>query len=253
MNLSVGQAARLAHVSVRTLHHYDRIGLLCPRARTEAGYRVYGEAEMERLARILAYRELGLPLHQIAALLDEPDADPVALLRRQHALLQARIGALEARAAVVRRLMEARRMGMHLDPKDLAELFGPDDPTRYAEEAERRWGETDAWAESRRRSSAYGKEDWKAIMAEQAAITEAFATLLREGAPASGEAAMGLAERHRAHIERHFYPCNAAMHRNLGQMYVDDPRFGQTFDKTEPGLAPYVRDAFAANAARHGA
>lgn len=80
----VGEVARLAGVTVRTLHHYDEIGLLRPTGRSAAGYRLYDRADLERLQQILCYRELGFELDKIAAILDDPDTDPVDHLRRQH-------------------------------------------------------------------------------------------------------------------------------------------------------------------------
>src|SRR5437660_6416646 len=107
MSYSVGQVARLAAVSVRTLHHYHEIGLLAPSGQTPAGYRRYSADDLERLQRVLFYRELGFPLEQIVTLLDDPAIDAQAHLRRQHDLLVARIGRLYAMATAVERAMEA--------------------------------------------------------------------------------------------------------------------------------------------------
>src|SRR3954453_1525174 len=89
--MSVGDTAALAGVTVRTLHHYDRIGLLSPSERTAAGYRPYTPSDLNRLHQVLVYRELGFPLEEIATLLDDPGADPAEHLRRQHRLLRDRL------------------------------------------------------------------------------------------------------------------------------------------------------------------
>src|SRR3954468_16829309 len=89
--MNVGEVAALTGVTVRTLHHYDRIGLLSPSERTAAGYRRYTPSDLDRLHRVLVYRELGFPLEEVATLLDDPDADPAAHLRRQHRLLRERL------------------------------------------------------------------------------------------------------------------------------------------------------------------
>src|SRR5689334_11795449 len=94
MSYSVGQVARLAGVSIRTLRHYDELKLLSPGRRTAAGYRQYDEADLERLQQILFYRELGFPLEEIAAILADPCADAGSHLRRQHELLTARLDRL---------------------------------------------------------------------------------------------------------------------------------------------------------------
>ena len=89
--MNVGEVAALAGVTVRTLHHYDRIGLLSPSGRTSSGYRQYAPADLDRLHQVLLYRELGFPLEEVAALLDDPAADPAEHLRRQHRLLRDRL------------------------------------------------------------------------------------------------------------------------------------------------------------------
>lgn len=194
---SVGQVAGFAGVTVRTLHHYDEIGLLVPGGRSHAGHRRYDDADLDRLQRILFYRELGFPLEEVAALLDDPAADPRAHLRRQHELLTARIERLRQMAAAVEHAMEARKMGINLTPEEKFEVFGDKDPERYAEEAEQRWGGTEAYAESQRRVARYTKEDWKRLEAEVDDWGGRYAGLVAADEPPTGEAAMDLAEEHR--------------------------------------------------------
>lgn len=124
MGYSVGQVAGFAGVTVRALHHYDEIGLLSPGERTVAGYRRYTEPDLDRLQRILFYRELGFPLEEIAVILDDPAVDAVTHLRRQHELLRQRIGRLQAMAAAVETAMEAHTMGISLTPEERFEVFG---------------------------------------------------------------------------------------------------------------------------------
>ncbi|GAB1328371.1 MerR family transcriptional regulator [Streptomyces sennicomposti] len=252
MSYSVGQVAGFAGVTVRTLHHYDEIGLLVPGGRSHAGHRRYDDADLERLQRILFYRELGFPLDEVAALLDDPDADPRAHLRRQHELLTARIDRLQKMAAAVEQAMEARRMGTDLTPEERFEVFGDKDPEQYAEEAEHRWGGTEAYAESQRRAARYTKEDWKRVKAEADEWGERYAAVVAAGEPPTGEAAMDLAEEHRRHIGTYYFACPYEMHRCLGEMYVADERFKAFYDSLRPGLAEHLKDAVLANAARHG-
>ncbi|MGI5436950.1 MerR family transcriptional regulator [Streptomyces shenzhenensis] len=253
MSYSVGQVAGFAGVTVRTLHHYDEIGLLVPGGRSHAGHRRYSDADLDRLQRILFYRELGFPLDEVAVLLDDPDADPRAYLRRRHALLTARIEKLQRMAEAVEHAMEARRMGIDLTPKERFEVFGDKDPEQYAEEAEARWGGTEAYAESQRRAARCTKEDWKRLQAEAADWSERYAALVDAGAPPAGEPAMDLAEEHRRHIARSYYACPHEMHRCLGEMYVADERFKAFYDSMRPGLAEHLKEAILANAARHTA
>jgi MerR family transcriptional regulator, thiopeptide resistance regulator len=249
---TVGQLAAIAGVTVRTLHHYDEIGLLVPGERTRAGHRSYREAELDRLQRILFYRELGFPLEEIGKLLDDPGVDPLEHLRRQHELLTERIARLRAMAAAVERAMEARTMGINLTAEEKFEVFGDFDPDEHAEEVERRWGDTDAYRESQRRTAAYTKEDWQRIQDEVDELTARFVALKESGAGPESEAAMDLAEEHRQQICRNHYDCGYEMHTCLGEMYVTDERFTRNIDATHPGLAAFLSAAILANAARAG-
>jgi DNA-binding transcriptional MerR regulator len=246
----VGAVAELAGVTVRTLHHYDQIGLLSPRGRTTGGYRQYGEADLERLQQILFYRELGFSLEEIAAILDDPDADATAHLRRQHALLIERIERLESMVAAVEHAMEAQRMGISLSPEERFEVFGDFNPGDHTEEVEQRWGDTDAYQQSQRRTRSYGKEDWLRIKAEADDIQRRIAAAHADGVEPGGERAMDLAEEHRQHITRWFYDCGYPMHRGLAEMFVTDPRFRANYDNVAEGLARWFHDAILANADR---
>lgn len=250
MGYSVGQVAGFAGVTVRTLHHYDEIGLLSPSGRSGAGHRRYDDADLDRLQRILFYRELGFPLDEVAVLLDDPESDPREHLRRQHALLTERIARLQQMATAVEHAMEARKMGINLTPEERFEVFGDKDPEQYAEEAERRWGGTEAYAESQRRAASYTKADWQRIQDEVADWGARYAALVAAGEPAGGEAAMDMAEEHRQHICDRYYDCPYEMHVCLGDMYVADERFKAFYDGMGEGVAEHLRDSIAANAVR---
>ncbi|MCW2741774.1 MAG: transcriptional regulator, MerR family [Blastococcus sp.] len=250
--MNVGEVAALAGVTVRTLHHYDRIGLLSPSGRTAAGYRRYAPADLDRLHRVLLYRELGFPLEEVATLLDDPSADPQAHLRRQHQLLTERLNRTSAMVAAVEKEMEARSMGISLTPEERFEVFGEHDPARYDAEVEDRWGATAAYRQSKRKTSAYTKDDWARIGAEGADLEARFAAALRDGVPPDAEPAMDLAEEHRQAISRNYYDCPPDMHAGLGRMYVEDERFAAHYEEVAPGMARYVSTAVQANAARRG-
>jgi MerR family transcriptional regulator, thiopeptide resistance regulator len=250
MGYSVGAVARLTGVTVRTLHHYDEIGLLSPSERTAAGYRQYVDADLERLQQILGYRELGFPLEAIATILADPAADAMVHLRRQHGLLLERLERLRKMVAAIEFMMEARQMGINLTAEERFEVFGDYDPDQHLEEAERRWGGTDAYRESQRRAASYTKEDWQRIKAETGQVYRRFAEAMAAGVPADGEAAMDLAEEHRSQISQWFYECSYEIHRGLGEMYVADARFAASIVEYAPGLPTYIRDAIVANADR---
>nr|WP_308115165.1 MULTISPECIES: MerR family transcriptional regulator [unclassified Rhodococcus (in: high G+C Gram-positive bacteria)] len=248
-DMKVGEVARLVGISVRTLHHYDDIGLVVPSGRTSKGYRSYSASDVERLHQVLTYRELGFVLDDIAALLDDPSIDTMAHLRRQRELLDARIDRLHRMAAAVDRMMEAKKMGIQLTPEEQREVFGDDWlGEEYAGEAEERWGQTEAWKQSQARTASFTKEDWTRVKAETDALEADFAAAMTAGVPADSEQAAELAERHRAGIEQ-YYDCGYEMHVCLGEMYVSDERFTKHYDDVAPGLAQYLRDAIVANAA----
>ena len=251
MSYTVGQVARLARVSVRTLHHYHQIGLLVPEGHSTAGYRRYSNADLDRLQRVLFYRELGFPLEEIVTLLDDPTIDAETHLRRQHDLLNRRIERLQDMVTAVERAMEAQQMGISLTPEERFEVFGENDPAQYADEAKERWGDTDSYKQSMQRTSRYTKEDWEKIKSESADLQQRMAAAFTGGVAADSEPAMDLAEEHRQQITRWYYDCGYDIHRGLAEMYLADERFTRNYDDIVPGLARFVHDAIKANADRH--
>jgi MerR family transcriptional regulator, thiopeptide resistance regulator len=247
---TVGRVADLSGVTIRTLHHYDEVGLLSPGGRSAAGYRIYEDRDLERLQRILFYRELGFTLGEISTIVDDPRTDTLGHLRRQRGLLNERIERLSAMVDAIDYEMEARTMDIPLTPEERLEVFGEFRPEDYAEEAEQRWGETDAYKESQRRVSSYTKEDWLRLKAEEEEIRARLAAALDAGLAPESEEAMSAAEAHRQHISRWFYECSYEIQRGLTEMYVSDERFRSNYDATAPGLAAFIRDAAHANASR---
>jgi MerR family transcriptional regulator, thiopeptide resistance regulator len=248
----VGELAAVARVSVRTLHHYDAIGLLVPSERTPAGYRCYTAADVTRLQQILFYRELGFGLDAIAEMLAAPGTTVDDHLRRQHKLLREQIDHRRDLLAAIEKEMEARQKGISLSREEQFEIFGTDQVGgEWADEARDRWGDTDAYHESQRRTSKYTKQDWQRLKDESDAGLVAFRDAMSAGVPATSQQAMQLAELHRQFLIRWFYDCGYDMHRGLADMYVADDRFRQTYDQVSPGLAQYVHDAIHANAAAH--
>lgn len=250
---SVGQVAELTGVTVRTLHHYDNVGLLHPSGRSDAGYRVYDQRDLERLQQILLYRELGFSLAGISSILGDSEIDPTEHLRRQHRLLKERIDTLQVMVTAVEHMMEVSAMGISLTPEERFEVFGHWSPEDYEDEAKERWGDSDAYRQSQRRTSTYTKEDWLRIKAEGSTLEERFAAAMRRGIAADTAEAMDLAEEHRQQIGRNFYDCSLQMHRGLGQMFVTDPRFRAHYEEIAPGLADFVSRAILANSERTSA
>jgi len=250
VELTVGQVAESFGVTVRTLHHYDAEGLVVPSARTHAGYRLYTDADLARLASVVTYRRLGLPLTEVRALLDG-EGSPEEHLRRQRDAVVTRLGELEQLVTAIDRALEREMEQRPATTDELKELFGDGFSEEYQAEAQERWGESDAWKQSARRTKNYTKADFERIKAESDAVNATFVTALESGSPATSPEAMDAAEAHRAHTERWFYDLDHGFHRGLADMYLADPRFTKTYEDLAPGLAQYVHDAIHANADRH--
>jgi DNA-binding transcriptional MerR regulator len=246
----VGTIARLAGVSVRTLHHYDAIGLLSPKRRSGKGYRLYGADDLLRLQQILIRRELGMSLEQIGHALDQPSFDMRAALLEQRTQLEARRQRTDSMLRSIDAALAALDQPTHQEQTimNVREMFDGFDPSEYEQEAEQRWGATEAHAESAKRTKSYGPADWQQIKLEADAISRELAQLFASGAPSDGEAARAVAERHRLHIDRWFYPCSPDMHVGLGRMYVADERFAANYEKYAVGLTAYFSAAIEANA-----
>jgi DNA-binding transcriptional MerR regulator len=237
---TVSQLARMAGITVRTLHHYDQIGLLRPSARTEAGYRLYREPELLRLQQILFFRELDMPLDQVRQILEEPGFDQVTALEQHRGLLQRRMERiahlLNTIDRTIDRLTEA---DMTLTDEELYEGFTAEQIERYKREAREKYGTT-VVEESERKAKKMSREQWQAVGAEGEAVTVALAALdSRE--PGDPEV-QALIARHHAWIEN-FYPCSAERYRGLGQLYVEHPEFRAFYEKYSPGLADFMSKA----------
>jgi MerR family transcriptional regulator, thiopeptide resistance regulator len=250
MAFTVGELSRMSGVTVRALHHYDAIGLVRPSRRTAAGYRLYEADDVLRLQQVLLFRELGLPLDEIAAAIDRAESRE-ALLRQHREMLLGKRNRLDAMLAAVdtalRLLENARKGGTAMQPEDWKAMFDGFDPSQYEDEAKQRWGDSDAYKESARRTQHYTKADWNRYKQEAEATGKRIVDLMRAGAQVTDAAVQAAVEEHRLLIDRWFYPCSVEMHKALGAMYVQDPRFRANLDEIAPGYAQYLSDAIAAS------
>ncbi|NDZ83188.1 MerR family transcriptional regulator [Streptomyces sp. SID10853] len=254
MGYSVGQVSGLAGVTVRTLHHYDRTGLLSPGARSPAGYRLYSDTDLARLQQILFYRELGFALDEISAILRDPQTDAMDRLRARHRLLTEQIAELRRLADLAERAMEVQCTGVELTPEERSDVFGEVAfDLSYATEAQLKWQDSEAHRHSMSSAAAHTKEDWKRIMAEAQTWRTRLTRAFDAGAAPDGETAVELAEEHRRHIGRWFTPCPADVHTRIADDFAADPRaFALVVPPSEqrPGLAAFLRTAVHANAVR---
>ncbi|MEU8438050.1 MerR family transcriptional regulator [Streptomyces sp. NPDC029216] len=254
MSYSVGQVAAFAGVTVRTLHHYDKAGLLSPSSRSHAGYRLYDDADLARLQQILFYRELGFTLEDTAAILEDPQANALEHLQARQRQLGEEIARLQQLAEVAGRAIEVQRTGVPLTPRERFEVFGEITfDLSYAAQTERKWTASEGGREAMARAAAHTKEDWRLLMREAAAWRAELLTAFDEGEPSGGERAMDLAEEHRLHISRWFTSCPPDTHRRIADDFLADPRaFALVVPPPQQrrGLAAYLCKAVHANAAR---
>ncbi|MET8685490.1 MerR family transcriptional regulator [Streptomyces sp. NPDC004732] len=254
MSYTVGQVAGFAGVTVRTLHHYDRAGLLAPGGRSAGGYRLYSEADLARLQQILFYRELGFTLDEIAEILTDPQADALGRLKARRRALREQIDKLERLVEVAERAMEVHQTGVDLDPRERFEVFGEITfDLSYATEAELKWQDSAGHRAAMRSAAEHTKEDWADLMGEAAQWREELLDAFDAGVTAESERALELAEAHRQHIARWFTPCPPEMHLRIADDFADDARaFALVVPPSQqrPGLAAYLRTAVRVNAER---
>ena len=249
--LTIGRVAELVGVSVRTLHHWDEIGLVSPATRTWSDYRVYQAADIERIQQVLLHRELGLSLAEVRAVLDDPDTDVVAQLDRQRAVLSERLDRLRRMIAAVDRMKEAHMSEQKLTAQQQAEILGDGWDPAWQDEAQENWGDTPEWAQSEKIKARMGVDDWKRVKEENDRLEADLAAAMTAGVQPGSEEANALAERHRASIGQ-WFDVTVQKQVCIARMYVQDPRFTAHYDERAEGLAAWLTAIIDANARAHG-
>ena len=247
--LTVGQVADELGVTVRTLHHYDELGLLVPSGRSAAGYRLYTAEDLQRLSSIVLYRRLGFGLEQVGELLVADGAARIEQLRRQRDEVRARLAQMTGLVDAIEHALEAEMTQRPATTEDLRAIFGDGFGEEYQTEAQERWGQTPQWEQSQQRTAHFTPARWQEIKDETEALEQAAAAAVREGVDPDSPRGREIAERHRESIEV-FYDCSHEFQVGLAQMYLADPRFTAHYDERQPGLAQWLHDAIVANAAR---
>jgi len=221
---TVTEIAKQTGVSVRTLHHYDAIGLLKPTAVTEAGYRLYDEDALMQLYLIIIYRELGFSLKRIAELLNAPDFDRNQALAEQIVLLEQKREQLQNRITFARGLILTGVRHLDYEGFDYKKL---DD---YSAQAKTMWGKTDSWKEFEQKSKGRSKETARALGDDMMALFTK-AGQLRHLDPGSGEVQQWVAQL-QAFITEHYYTCTKPMLKVLGEMYAGGGSMTDNIDKS---------------------
>ena len=220
--MTVHEVSRLAGVSIRTLQYYDRIGLLPPSGYSEAGYRLYGKTDLERLQHILLFRELEFPLKDIRSILDSPDFHKDRALEQQIELLKLKKEHLEHLLAFAQSLKEKGAGTMDFKAFDKSKL------DEYAKRAKEQYGNTPEYREYEKKSAKRTKE-------EEKLLTERFMQLFQEAGtirqkdPASPEA-QAVVKRIQDFISENMYPCSDQILKGLGSLYGAGGEFTQNID-----------------------
>ena len=233
---TVKEVSTLSGVSVRTLHHYDAIGLLKPTRVTEAGYRLYDDTALRRLQTILLFRELQFPLKEIRDILDSPRFDPVDALEAQIRMLELQRQHLEDLISHARQIQNTGVMEMDFSAFDKTKI------DQYSAEAKRKWGNTDAYREFERKTVGQTREQ---LQSAGDALMDIFAQFgaIRHLSPASGDA-QSLVERLQNFITAHYYTCTKQILLGLGQMYAAGDSMTENIDKAGgSGTAEFAHQA----------
>ena len=233
---TVKDISKLSGVSVRTLHHYDAIGLLKPAKVTEAGYRLYDTASLQRLHAILLLKELQFSLKDIKEILDAPGFDPMEALQQQ-------IGLLELQRQHLTELIDHARQIQKTGviPMDFSS-FSTEKIDRYAAEAKKQWGKTDAYQEYEAKTAGQNKQQMQETGDKLMDIFREFGAI-RHLSPASSEA-QDLVTKLQSFITDHYYTCTRQILFGLGQMYAAGDEMNENIDKAGgEGTGAFVRDA----------
>ena len=237
--MHIKEFSALTGVSVRTLHYYDEIGLLKPSFVDKTnGYREYDEKSVERMAEILFYRELDFPLKSIITILSSPDYDKKAAFKKQKELLTLKKDRLEK---LIIALDEAEKgeLPMNIFDNNNYETARK----QYAAEAQERWGNTDEYKESEKKTGNYSGEKWQDVNTGLNAVLAEFAKALKDGAKPDGETTQALVRKLQNYITDNFYTCTNEILAGLGQMYVGDERFKSNIDRNGNGTAEFISEA----------
>lgn len=248
MKMKVKEVATLVGISVRTLHHYDKIGLLTPEEISTSGYRLYSDENLEMLQQILFFRELDFPLKKIKEIIHNPSFDREESLQLHRRMLLERRKRIDAMIATIDQTTKYVKGEMHMSNK---EIFAGFDFSHnpYEEEARDRWGnnEVDASNEHIRNMSS---TEQKTMNQKMNTIFQELAEM-KDASPASGQVQTIIKEWYDFlnHSTGHHYSLDAF--KGLGQMYVSDPRFTKNIDQFGEGLAAFMCHAMAIYADNH--
>ncbi|MGL5150121.1 MAG: MerR family transcriptional regulator [Clostridium sp.] len=233
--MKISELAKLTGITVRTLHHYDKIGLLVPTEITENGYRVYSKESLETLQQILFFKELDFSLKEIKEIMGNKNYNKEEALIKQRELLMKKRERLEGIIGLINKSIKGEE---NMSFKEFNNLEIEETKKKYAKEVKSKWGETDAYKECEAKTKSYSKDKWGETFDEGSKILKAFSEI-KEGSPESTDA-QRLVEEWRGYITKSFYNCTIEILSGLGQMYVYDERFKNNIDTNGEGTAEFI-------------
>lgn len=239
MPYTVQQLANMSGVTVRTLHHYDEIGLLKPSRRKNNGYRFYEEKDLLKLQQILFFRELDFPLPEIQKIISNPKFDATKALEDHKKLIELKKKKLSGLLETIEKTIKKLKKETTMKDEELYKAF-KDHDEKYKDEVKERWGNTDAYKQSKVRMAKMTKED-KVALAKNADIWMKNLVENMKYGPTSPEVQKLIGEHYNS--LRTFYEPNLEIYRGLANMYVDDSRFTAYYEKYARGLALFMKTA----------
>ncbi len=245
MEYTISKLAKLAGVSTRTLRYYDEFGLLSPVRISSNGYRIYGQKEVDRLQQILFYRELGVPLEEVKLILSSKDFDELTALEGHLSALLAKRKHLDQMIANVEKTIKAAKGEIKMSDKEKFECFKQkmidDNEQRYGKEVRAKYGD-EAVDRSNAKIMGMTKEQHEEFEKLTAELNETLKAAVEQGDPA-GETARKACELHKKWLCFFWDKYSKEAHIGVTQMYVDDPRFTEYYEKIAAGAAKFLRDA----------
>lgn len=239
----VKEVQSITGVTIRMLHHYDKINILNPSSKSDAGYRLYNDNDLEKLQQIMFFRELDFSLEEIKEILSSPKFNKNVALENHRKILTERKTRLENLIKIIDNTLEKG-----VDNMSNNEKFKAFDTTeiehyknKYKKEVEAKYSHTDAYKEYKKKASKYEKNDWQNVMEKGDIIFKNLANLM-DKSPSDIEVQTEI-ENWRNHITNSFYNCTIEIFQSLGEMYVNDTRFTENIDKHKSGLSNFINEA----------
>lgn len=231
----IHELAKLSNISIRTLRYYDEIDLLKPASINSSGYRVYDDYCIEKLQQILFYKELNFSLSQIKTIINDNNFDKEKALIEQRTLLKLKQQRLNNLINLIDSLIKGENK-TSLEEFSMKEIEKA--KQKYQDEAKAKWGNTQAFKQSQKRTNSYTDEQWKEIKEEYDSILQGFSKLV--DTDPNDKTALELVDKWKNHINKYYYDCDNSMLDNLADMYISDERFIKNMDKYKEGTTAYI-------------